>query len=404
MNKAVAILGLFDTGLAVGRALGRNGIRVYGYDYNLKNLGFKSKYIIGKKCPSPVEKPDELLEQLLKDAEKGTNRVLIPAADEFVFFINDYRDFLERSYEFVLPQESVINSIRDKYNQIRFFENLGFKVPASFRLQTPSELDAVSFSEVKEYVIKPINHYRWRQFFKGKALRPANNLELKRLAHLMFEKGVAFLIQEVIPGDCVNNVEISFYYDSKGVPISMFIFRKLRQYPDEYGYGCAIESFADEKLSRFFIEKFNEIGWRGFANVELKYDSEQNEYKFIEINPRVWQQIGVAESLGFNFPMMLYDELCNKAHKNFYMLSKSEFRAVDPIPDLISAFKLIIEKRLTFTGWSRSRNGALYFGTYAKDDLKPFFASLQYGFMVIKIIIHLLKHLFRNVKSDTLSW
>ncbi|MGB9696391.1 MAG: hypothetical protein ACPL2D_03765 [Ignavibacteria bacterium] len=404
MNKTVAILGLFDTGLAVGRALGRKGVCVYGYDYNLKNSGFKSKYIIGKKCPSPVEKPDELLRQLLKDTEGKTRRILIPAADEFVFFINDYREFLERSYEFIIPDKSIINSIRDKYNQIRFFENLGFKVPESFKLNIQSELDAISFCDTKKYVIKPINHYRWRQFFKGKVLRVADNLELNRLVDLMFEKEVPFFIQEVVPGNCVNNVEISFYYNNKGIPISTFIFRKLRQYPDEYGYGCAIESFEDEKLSKFLIGKLNEIGWRGFANVELKYDSEQNEYKFIEINPRVWQQIGVAESLGINFPLMMYEELCNKVYKNFYFPSKLEFKAVDPIPDLISAFKLIIEKRLTFTEWFKSRNGSIYFGTYAKDDLRPFFASLQYGLMIIKIIAHLLRHLLKNIKDDTLSW
>lgn len=404
MDKAVTILGLFDTGLAVGRALGRNGVRVYGYDYNLKNSGFKSKYIIGKKCSSPVEKPDELLMQLLKDVESETNRILIPTADEFAFFINDYREYLENSYEFVLPDKDIINAIRDKYNQVRFFEKLGFRVPKSFRINNQSELDTVSFYDTKKYVIKPINNYRWRGFFKEKALLVSNNLELNRLVHLMFEKGVDFFIQEVVPGDCVNNIEISVYYDNKGMPIGLFVFRKLRQYPDDYGYGCAIESFEDEGLSKFLIEKLNEIGWRGFANVELKYDSEQKEYKFIEINPRVWQQIGVPESFGINFPMMMYDELCSNVQKNFYMDSKLEFKAIDPIPDLISALKLVAEKRLTFIDWFKSRNGALYFGTYAKDDLKPFFVSLQYGFMIIKIIIHFLRHLFRNIKNDTLSW
>lgn len=404
MNKSVAILGLFDTGLEVGRALGRNGVRVYGYDYNLKNYGFKSKYIISKKCSSPIEKPDELLEQLLNDAEGEARRILIPTSDEFVFFINDNRDPLQNFYEFVLPDSAIINSIRDKYNQVKFFENLGFKVPESFRFRTQSELDTASLPDKRKYVVKPINHYRWRQFFKGKALPVSSNLELRSLVQLMFENGIDFFIQEVIPGSCINNVEISVYYSNNGILLDMFVFRKLRQYPDEYGYGCAIESFVDEGLSKFLIEKLNEIEWRGFANVELKYDFEQNEYKFIEINPRIWQQVGVAESLGINFPMMMYNELSNGVGKNFYLPSKLEFRAVDPIPDLITALKLIIERKLTFSEWFKSRNKAIYFGTYAKDDMNPFFASLQYGFMIVRIIVHLLKHLFKNIKSDTLSW
>ena len=99
----------------------------------------------------------------------------------------------------------------------------------------------------------------------------------------------------------------------------------------------------------------------------------------------------------------MYDDLCNKDYENFFMFSKIEFKAVDPLPDLISALKRIIEKRLTFKEWFKSLDGVLYFGTYAKDDLKPFFVSLQYGIFIIKIVGYLLKHLFKNIKNDTLS-
>jgi len=403
LDKSVTILGLFDTGIAVGRALGRKGVRVYGYDYNFKNPGFKSKYIFARKCNSPIEKPEELLDQLLKDCKGEKSRILIPTADEFVFFINDYRELLEGSYEFILPDKLIINSIRNKYNQTKFFENLGFKIAESFRLSSPAELDTISFGIEKKYVIKPINQYKWRKLFKSKALQITDNRELNRLVNLMFEKGIEFFIQENVPGDCYNNVEISVYYNTKSIPLSTFIFRKLRQYPDEFGYGCAIQSYKNEDLYGFVIEKLTEIGWKGFANVELKYDLRENVFKFIEINPRVWQQIGVAESLGINFPMIMYDDLCNKDYENFFMFSKIEFKAVDPLPDLISALKRIIEKRLTFKEWFKSLDGVLYFGTYAKDDLKPFFVSLQYGIFIIKIVGYLLKHLFKNIKNDTLS-
>ena len=48
------------------------------------------------------------------------------------------------------------------------------------------------------------------------------------------------------------------------------------------------------------------LNWKGFANVEFKYDPRDDSYKFIEINARVWQQIGLAEALGINFPMLAY--------------------------------------------------------------------------------------------------
>ena len=64
MEYISVVLGLFDTGLAVIRALGRKGIPVYGFDYNPKQPGFKSRYCISEICPDPISEPDKLLEYL----------------------------------------------------------------------------------------------------------------------------------------------------------------------------------------------------------------------------------------------------------------------------------------------------------------------------------------------------
>ena len=58
------ILGLFETGLAVGRSLGRHDISVYGFDFK-KDIGFFSKYIQAKICPHPLEQEDEFINFLL---------------------------------------------------------------------------------------------------------------------------------------------------------------------------------------------------------------------------------------------------------------------------------------------------------------------------------------------------
>ena len=59
-NPAI-VLGLFETGLAVGRSLGRNGIKVIGLDYK-KNMAYYSKYMNTKKCPHPISAENKFIE------------------------------------------------------------------------------------------------------------------------------------------------------------------------------------------------------------------------------------------------------------------------------------------------------------------------------------------------------
>ena len=55
MNDNLAVvLGMFETGLAVGRSLGRAGIKVLGLD-SVRKIGFYSKYIEARICPDPSQ-------------------------------------------------------------------------------------------------------------------------------------------------------------------------------------------------------------------------------------------------------------------------------------------------------------------------------------------------------------
>ena len=68
-NPAV-VLGMFDTGLAVGRSLGRAGIRVIGLDFS-KKVGFYSKYIDAYICPNPSENEKEFAFGILNKSPRS---------------------------------------------------------------------------------------------------------------------------------------------------------------------------------------------------------------------------------------------------------------------------------------------------------------------------------------------
>ena len=78
------VLGMFETGLAIGRSLGRNGIRVFGLDFK-KDVGFYSKYIRAEICPNPLTDEKKFLDYLIKFSNKFEHKpVLFVTSDNFL--------------------------------------------------------------------------------------------------------------------------------------------------------------------------------------------------------------------------------------------------------------------------------------------------------------------------------
>ena len=72
VNSAV-VLGMFETGLGIGRSLGRNGIKVWGLDHK-KDIGFYSKYIRALSCPHPFKDEIKFIKFLTNFSKKHSSK------------------------------------------------------------------------------------------------------------------------------------------------------------------------------------------------------------------------------------------------------------------------------------------------------------------------------------------
>src|SRR3989441_12987451 len=107
---------MFETGLAVGRSLGRAGIRVLGLDSSRK-VGFYSKYITPRICPVPWEEED-FVAFLLRIADReDLPPVLFITEDEFLAPFIRNRSDVQNRYEVKLPDSHRVVCITDKYKQ-----------------------------------------------------------------------------------------------------------------------------------------------------------------------------------------------------------------------------------------------------------------------------------------------
>lgn len=102
-------------------------------------------------------------------------------------------------------------------------------------------------------------------------------------------------IQEFIRGDAYS---VGGLYH-RGKPLRVVAHRKLVRYPHPYG-GKTVKGVTEysPELLREAFKIFAALEYSGLGHVEFVRDNRDGVMKFLEINPRLWGTIGVAEDAG----------------------------------------------------------------------------------------------------------
>ncbi len=388
-NKAV-ILGLYDTGLAAVRCLGRLGIDVIGYDYDSSQPGFFSRYCRAVHCPNPTENAQAMLDLLLQNADTPNLSILFPCSDEFVLFVSRNRDALKKSYLFLLPEHAFLETLINKDSQSTIVQTLGIPVPNSIPAESLDQAEQSMNKIAYPVFIKPVQGHLWQKHYDNKGFVANNHIELLGFCRQIFSQGIKVIIQAIIPGPASNNWEVSAYVDSKGRLLGEFIIRKIRQYPSDFGFATMTVSARNPEVEELGRKLLEGLAWRGFINMEFKYDPHDKTYKFIELNPRVWQQVNHAEKLGLNFPLMQYLDMLGKENEPVKTYREG-VKWFDFKWDTIASLKRILRKEMSLRQWINSLMGAQIQGSFSFDDMRPFLHSLGYGAAFLKIPKALLK-------------
>lgn len=372
-NSIVIVLGMFDTGLYTIRTLQRNGICVYGYDYDSTKVGYKSNKPI-KILGEHSSWQKDLLEFMNELGSSHSKLVCIPSSDEYLDFLQSKMELLPQNVMCVNPSLDLIKMILDKKEQLKYAKKLGFNVPVFY--ETNSKKFEYLIDQIKyPFFIKPVKIHEWKKTFKNKGFKILSKTDAKEIIPELSRHSHEILIQEIVPGEITNNYEASFYYDSKGVCRQKFIVQKVRQWPMEFGSATATRTITNQVVEKYSRDLLDAMNWRGFANVEFKYDPRINDYQFIEINARVWQQVGHAEALGINFPMLQYLD-CTEQLISDELSYPEDSYWIDASSDYLAVLKTIMRDPKAFSSIIKSYFKANDFGLLKIDDLKPFLSSL----------------------------
>ena len=331
--KILIMDGLQKNTLAAIRTLGREEyyIGVISNYQKLLTLGFYSKYCKEKYTISgSVGNIDRYANEIL-DLIKNTNfDVLLPVSLKSYLAVSKYKEKFEKAINVTVPDWGKMQIAYNKDKTMEFATNIGIPIPKTQLLQDKSDLN-----EIEKYpvVIKSSDA-------AGCFVKYSNNRKEieENFGELNSKSKTNIIAQEYIRG-----FGCGFYgVYNKGELIAHFLHKRLKEFPITGGPSAVAESYFDEKLFKYGKKLCDALKWHGPIMAEFKYDVENDEYKLIEINPKLWGSLDLTIAAGVNVPEILVKLALDIEIENVnkYSYVKYKWMFPDEFRVLISDFSL----------------------------------------------------------------
>ncbi|PKP60275.1 MAG: hypothetical protein CVT89_00160 [Candidatus Altiarchaeales archaeon HGW-Altiarchaeales-2] len=369
-TKVLVTDGLQKNTLAILRSVGNKyEIGVTSPYPKILTICFYSKYCrIKHSIKSEVNDIDKYAKELLDIVKKDSYDVILPVGLKSCLAVSKYKkDFLNHTHAIVPDYDHMM---------IAFYKNKTIDLANKLKIPVP-ETEIINnrddIQNIKRFpvIIKSSDD-------SGEFIKYCNNKKelLENFRYLKKISKTPIFVQEYIKG-----FGCGFYgiYD-KGKLRAHFLHKRIKEFPITGGPSTVAESYFDNKLFDYGKKICDALKWNGPIMVEFKYDVKQNNYKLIEINPKLWGSLDLTISAGINVPEILIklalgeEQLAMKKYRDikYRWVFPDEFKSLmshpsikniksflqkdrntktniilsDPIPTIIQFFRGIIEGTL----------------------------------------------------------
>lgn len=150
------------------------------------------------------------------------------------------------------------------------------------------------------------------------------------------------------------------------------MYRRIREWPHNFGNGCFIESVWQQELEEIITPLMKEIKYYGIVDAEFKKDPRDGLFKIIEINPRTWMQNSLSSRCRINIPYLAYKDAIRKPLEKTNPINKN-VKWLYMLDDLKSSMKSISKRTLSINDWINSFKGEKEYAVFDYNDPVPFF-------------------------------
>lgn len=349
----VVLLGGEANALSVARQLGRQGVPVFVIG-ELDASTRTSRYCRGIGVPGRGPAEDVWTRFLLGPASDHlVGSVLLACSDPGLRVIAGNRDALLTRYKLDACEPGPQLLMLDKLSTYQHAAMAGVPTPGFWVAQTREQIMAVRRELVFPLMVKPRLSHLFEQRFGSKYVMVADLSQLLDAFETTSAAGIDVLLMEWIPGADDRLCSYYTYVDEEGTALFDFTKRIIRRYPT--GMGTASYHITDwvPEIVPLAKRLLKEVGLRGVANLEFKWDQRDGQYKLIECNARFTASNALVASSGCDVASFVYNRLVGRSQPlpgGF----RWGLRLWDPIRDFWAFMELRKRGELTTGQWLRS--------------------------------------------------
>lgn len=265
---------------------------------------------------------------------EGEKILVIPCHDVYVRLLVENAEAISDRFVFNSPELKIVDAFLVKETFYKAFSKVGLNFAKTIYYDCREKETAPIPSEMYyPLIIKPSNGIEYnKHHFPGqpkvfKATTPDNAVNfINKVKASGYED--TLIVQEFIPGDDSYLFDCVFYVNTKGkAELATFAQIGLQEHSPSAIGNCTVlmngfNQFGNTEETVMELKTFLEkIGYRGFAEFDLKYDRRDKTFKVMEINPRQARSSYYICALGHNLVKMLVEDVFEGKENDFQILT-----------------------------------------------------------------------------------
>ncbi len=362
------------SGLGIVRSLGRLGVPVYGLHWSPNSPALHSRYCQGRFLWDINSAPQEQTVDFLLDAARriGRRPVLIPTSDGTALFVAVHAGALREQYHFPQVSPELVRMLSEKKAMYEEAARRGIPVPVSFTPASFAELRAFAATARYPLLLKASDGMALESRIGRRMLLVGSAEELVREYEAIERHSPdGLMVQEFIRGGMAKSWMYNAYFNERSECLVEFTGMKLRENPVYTGMTSIGLSRWNEMVALESRRFMSAIGYRGIVDIDLRYDESIGRFKILDVNPRVGATFRLfVGTNGIDVVRALYLHLTGQPVPPTVGRDNRKWFVEDK--DLLSSFRYIRDRKLSFRQWVASYRGVEEAGYFAEDDPVPF--------------------------------
>jgi D-aspartate ligase len=290
---------LHSGGVAAVRTLGRLGVPVYVTSEDPLTPAALSRYAAGhfRWRTTGHEDPADLVDGLTAVGRQiGEPSVLVPVDDEAAVLIAEHADELSGHFLFPRIRPGLSRQLASKHELFSLCRQHGMPAPESVYVSSAETVAA--FAQTATFPVVAKNAEPW---VRRRAPAVAGTTVLRSAAELTALAAAAdgsatFILQDYVPHDQAEDWIVHLYCDAGSNCLVLFTGVKLRSWPPNTGATASGIAVANPALAELAGRFCKAVGFHGVADLDVRYDRRDGQYKLVDFNPRMGNQFRLFQT------------------------------------------------------------------------------------------------------------